>query len=62
MTDVQDYVDYQQVPFVLVANKCDLDDFRVVSVEEGETTARQWDNCCFLEASAKLQISILYGL
>jgi len=56
--NVKDYVDNQQVPFVLVGNKCDLEDMRMVSLEEGEKLAKEWDNCCFLEASAKTQVNV----
>jgi len=56
--NVKDYVDHKQVPFVMVGNKCDLEDLRMISLEEGEKLAKEWDNCCFMEASAKTQINV----
>uniref|UniRef100_A0A2K6LF52 Ras-related protein Rap-1b n=1 Tax=Rhinopithecus bieti TaxID=61621 RepID=A0A2K6LF52_RHIBE len=32
---------------------CDLEDERVVEKEQGRNLARQWNNCTFLETSAK---------
>jgi len=40
------------VPFVLVGNKCDLENEREVSRERGEELAKQI-GCKFMEASAK---------
>lgn len=42
------------LPIVLVGNKCDLDNQRVVSVEDGQTLARQF-GCPFFETSAALR-------
>ncbi|PIK60248.1 putative GTP-binding protein Rit1 [Apostichopus japonicus] len=42
------------LPIVLVGNKCDLDSQRVVSVEDGQTLARQF-GCPFFETSAALR-------
>lgn len=33
-----------QVPMVLVGNKCDLEDERVVGKDQGQMLARQWSN------------------
>eukprot|EP00211_Chloroparvula_japonica_P015132 CAMPEP_0119136698 /NCGR_PEP_ID=MMETSP1310-20130426/21937_1 /TAXON_ID=464262 /ORGANISM="Genus nov. species nov., Strain RCC2339" /LENGTH=242 /DNA_ID=CAMNT_0007127717 /DNA_START=177 /DNA_END=902 /DNA_ORIENTATION=+ len=52
------------VPMVLVGNKCDLDDHRQVSVDEGRELAREWsmpaDNYFvpFFETSAKTRINV----
>lgn len=42
---------------VLVANKCDLENERDVSTQEGQHLARQWD-CAFFEASAKTRMNV----
>lgn len=47
-----------QVPMILVGNKCDLEDERVVGKEQGQNLARQWNNCAFLESSAKSKINV----
>uniref|UniRef100_A0A8C0A2Y9 Ras-related protein Rap-1b n=1 Tax=Bos mutus grunniens TaxID=30521 RepID=A0A8C0A2Y9_BOSMU len=39
-------------------NKCDLEDERVVGKEQGQNLARQWNNCAFLESSAKSKINV----
>uniref|UniRef100_A0A3B4AUL5 Uncharacterized protein n=1 Tax=Periophthalmus magnuspinnatus TaxID=409849 RepID=A0A3B4AUL5_9GOBI len=38
---------------ILVGNKCDLEEERVVAKESGLGLARQWNSCAFLETSAK---------
>lgn len=43
---------------ILVGNKCDLEDERVVGKEQGQNLARQWNNCAFLESSAKSKINV----
>lgn len=48
-----------QVPMILVGNKCDLEDERVVGKEQGQNLARQWNHCAFLESSAKSKINVL---
>ncbi|CAF1078920.1 unnamed protein product [Didymodactylos carnosus] len=45
------------IPMVLVGNKNDLEDERVVGKQNGEALARSW-GCTFLEASAKLQVNV----
>lgn len=47
-----------QVPMILVGNKCDLEDERVVGKEQGQNLARQWNSCAFLESSAKSKINV----
>ena len=42
---------------ILVGNKCDLEDERVVGKDQGQGLARQW-NCTFLETSAKSKINV----
>ncbi|CAF1137865.1 unnamed protein product [Rotaria sordida] len=51
---VKDTID---VPMVLVGNKCDLEDERVIEKEVGQTLARHW-NATFLETSAKQKINV----
>ncbi|KAG8002472.1 Lysine-specific demethylase 5B-B [Nibea albiflora] len=50
--------DTEDVPMILVGNKCDLEDERVVGKEQGQNLARQWNNCAFLETSAKSKINV----
>jgi GTPase SAR1 family protein len=45
------------IPMVLVGNKNDLEDERVVGKQNGESLARSFA-CTFLEASAKLQVNV----
>ena len=47
-----------QVPLVLVGNKCDLQDERVVSKEQGQHLAKTWNNAIFIEASAKTKLHV----
>jgi len=49
--------DTDAVPMILVGNKCDLEDERVVSKDQGHQLARQF-NCAFMEASAKVKINV----
>ena len=42
---------------ILVGNKCDLEDERVVGKDQGQSLARQF-NCAFLETSAKQKINV----
>ena len=48
----------QVVPLVLVGNKCDLTEERVVSIEQGEKLARDFGNCGFMESSAKTKVNV----
>ncbi|KAG7281084.1 hypothetical protein CRUP_027621 [Coryphaenoides rupestris] len=50
--------DTEDVPMILVGNKCDLEEERVVGKEQGQNLARQWNNCAFLETSAKSKINV----
>lgn len=49
--------DMDEVPLILVGNKCDLEDERAVGKDQGQGLARQW-NCTFLETSAKSKINV----
>merc|ERR1711862_455807 len=40
--------DCDNVPMVLVGNKCDLQDQRVITNEQGESLARKFGGCTFL--------------
>lgn len=40
------------IPIMLVGNKCDENDTREVSAEDGDAEARRW-GCHFMETSAK---------
>merc|ERR1711982_34493 len=48
--------DMDDVPMVLVGNKCDLTDQRAISTEQGDVLAKKF-NCVFLE-SAKTKINV----
>eukprot|EP01089_Gocevia_fonbrunei_P011278 TRINITY_DN2446_c0_g1_i1.p1 TRINITY_DN2446_c0_g1~~TRINITY_DN2446_c0_g1_i1.p1 ORF type:complete len:189 (+),score=42.11 TRINITY_DN2446_c0_g1_i1:143-709(+) len=50
--------DMDDVPMVLVGNKCDLTDQRVITREQGEDLARRFNNCAFIESSAKTKINV----
>jgi Ras-related protein Rap-1A/Ras-related protein Rap-1B len=43
---------------VLVGNKCDLEDDRVVGKEQGSQLAQQWGGVTFLETSARKKINV----
>eukprot|EP00035_Acanthoeca_spectabilis_P019934 m.430305 g.430305 ORF g.430305 m.430305 type:complete len:190 (+) comp17145_c0_seq1:135-704(+) len=49
--------DNDVVPMVMVGNKCDLEEERVVSREQGQSQAKSF-GCSFLEASAKNKINV----
>jgi len=49
--------DTDKVPLILVGNKCDLNDQRIISTEQGRSLAQKW-NCEFIEASAKQKINV----
>jgi len=49
--------DKDVVPMVLVGNKCDLQDQRVITSDQGEELARKF-GCTFLEASAKTCVMV----
>ncbi|OWK06601.1 RALA [Cervus elaphus hippelaphus] len=50
----------ENVPFLLVGNKSDLEDKRQVSVEEAKTRADQW-NVNYVETSAKTRANVDKG-
>eukprot|EP00053_Salpingoeca_punica_P020435 m.211573 g.211573 ORF g.211573 m.211573 type:complete len:187 (+) comp18557_c0_seq1:134-694(+) len=50
--------DVPDIPLVLVGNKCDLEDERVVGKDQGNSLAKVFNNCAFLEASAKSKINV----
>jgi Ras-related protein Rap-1A/Ras-related protein Rap-1B len=43
---------------VLVGNKCDLEDDRVVSKADGQSLAGNWGGCTFFESSARKKINV----
>jgi len=50
--------DRDDVPMILVGNKCDLAEHRVISTGQGEELAKKFGNCAFVEASAKQRINV----
>jgi small GTP-binding protein len=50
--------DSDEVPLVLVGNKCDLEEERAVSKQEGKSMAEKFGDCKFLESSAKACINV----
>ena len=63
LADLYDQVcrvkDDGDVPIVLVGNKCDMEDERVVGRDQGVNLARQWGrHCSFMEVSAKAHINV----
>eukprot|EP00056_Hartaetosiga_gracilis_P014214 m.240012 g.240012 ORF g.240012 m.240012 type:complete len:187 (+) comp14365_c0_seq1:148-708(+) len=50
--------DTEEVPMVLVGNKCDLAEERMVKKEQGENLSKVFHDCKFLEASAKEKINV----
>eukprot|EP00052_Salpingoeca_macrocollata_P013112 m.102558 g.102558 ORF g.102558 m.102558 type:complete len:184 (-) comp18782_c0_seq3:98-649(-) len=50
--------DSDKVPMLLVGNKCDLEDERVVSRSQGEELAKKW-LCHFFESSAKMKTNVM---
>lgn len=47
----------ENVPFLLVGNKSDLDDRRQVSADEAKVRAEQW-GVCYVETSAKTRANV----
>jgi len=43
----------EDIPVVLVGNKCDKKEERIVTTNEGKILAKKFHNCTFLETSAK---------
>lgn len=50
--------DTETVPLVLVGNKSDLSDQRVIGQEQGQQLAARFGNCTFLESSAKTKTNV----
>ena len=50
--------DRDDVPMCLVGNKCDLEDERVVGVNQGSALSKEFNNCTFKETSAKQKINV----
>merc|ERR1712048_569367 len=50
--------DSEDVPIILVGNKCDLEEEREVGRDQGALLARSWGNCSFLETSAKAKVNV----
>jgi small GTP-binding protein len=50
--------DSDDVPIVLVGNKCDLAHERAVSTQEGKSLASRFGGCAFLESSARSVINV----
>jgi len=50
--------DTHDVPMILVGNKCDLEDERVVGKEQVVNLARQFNYCSFIESSAKTNFNV----
>ena len=42
----------------LVGNKCDLEDERVVGKDQGNQLSKEFNNCTFMETSAKQKINV----
>lgn len=61
LMDLRDQIlrvkDTEEVPMILVGNKCDLEDERVVGKDQGLNLARTF-NSAFLETSAKAKINV----
>jgi len=55
--DVVRIKEVESIPFVLVANKSDLEEYRKVSKEEGKLLADEL-HCLFIECSAKDNVNI----
>lgn len=62
LQDLRDQIlrvqDAEDVPLVLVGNKCDLEDERVVAKTQGASLAKVFNQCAFLETSAKAKINV----
>lgn len=50
--------DSDEVPFVLVGNKCDLEEDREISYDKGSSLSKEL-KCPFLEASAKTRHNVV---
>jgi GTPase KRas len=45
------------LPIILVGNKCDLENNREVTKIEGENLSKKYKNCLFMESSAKTRVN-----
>ena len=52
MNDIKEQEVAEKIPIILIGNKCDLEEERVISKEEGENVAKQY-NIKFYETSCK---------
>eukprot|EP00734_Pompholyxophrys_sp_LG126_P000118 Pompholyxophrys_sp_v1_NODE_10_length_5661_cov_6.324474.p2 type:complete len:187 gc:universal NODE_10_length_5661_cov_6.324474:1994-2554(+) len=50
--------DTDQVPLVLVGNKCDLEDDRQVAKDKAGDLAKTWNGATYLETSARKKINV----
>lgn len=50
--------DSDNVPMVLIGNKCDLDDDRVLSIDDGIQVSQQWGLVPFYETSAMYKTNV----
>jgi len=50
--------DVEDVPIVIVGNKCDLEHERDVSKEQGKGLTEKYKNCSFFETSAKTRVNV----
>jgi len=50
--------DSQDVPMILVGNKCDLEDKREVTTADGQAHADKWTHGKYIEASAKSMFNV----
>eukprot|EP01098_Paradermamoeba_levis_P015004 TRINITY_DN7410_c0_g3_i2.p1 TRINITY_DN7410_c0_g3~~TRINITY_DN7410_c0_g3_i2.p1 ORF type:complete len:185 (+),score=41.00 TRINITY_DN7410_c0_g3_i2:129-683(+) len=61
LPDIRDQIlrvkDSDSVPMVLVGNKADLEEQRVIPTATGQNLAKEW-GCAFMEASAKTKLNI----
>lgn len=62
LQDLRDQIlrvkDTEDVPMILIGNKCDLESERVVAKDHGANLARSFNNCAFLETSAKAKTNV----
>lgn len=48
----------ENIPFLLVGNKCDLNDKRKVPLSECQSRAQQWGGVPYVETSAKTRENV----
>ena len=51
-------LDVDDVPVILVASKCDLEEERSITTQEGKNLAKSFGTCTFFESSAKKRINV----